>query len=107
MKTKKATKKKRKNKRYIKKGICKKTGKQIWYDQIEKRHFFRSYKRKGYGEKMKQSAIALSKEGVGYRAIGRLLNISHTCAYNWITAHCESLEKPTLPTVSEGIEFDE
>ena len=106
-KTRKTRKKTKKFKRYIKKGFCKKTGKQIWYDKLEKRHFFKEYSRRGYSSAKKKKAIALAQEGNGFRAIGRLLGISHTCAYYWVRDFCRSLQKPNLPSDCHTIELDE
>ena len=106
-KTKKQRKTKKKFKRYIKKGFCAKTGKQIWYDKKEEKHFFKEYAKRGYSKTRKKKAIKLSQEGVGFRAIGRLLDISHTCAYYWVRDFCNSLQKPALPTNCDVIEFDE
>lgn len=100
-------KKKKRFRRYIKKGFCKKTGKQIWYDKIEKRHFFKEYKRRGYSERRKKKAIELHGENVGFRAIGRMLHISHTTAYYWVRAYQERLQDPTLPAWSSEIQLDE
>lgn len=107
----KANKKKRKKtfrpKRYVKRGICRVTGKQKWYDKKEKKYFFKKYKERGYGEEVCKMAIKMSQEGIGYRTIGRLLNVSHVTVYNWINTFKKCLDKPELPEVCSAIEFDE
>lgn len=74
----------RKIKRYIKRGICPTTGKQKWYDKIEKRTFYKVYKKRGYSDIKKEKAVFLAQQGMGYREIGRALEISHVCVYYWI-----------------------
>ena len=106
-KTKPANKKKKKFKRYVKYGICDKTGKQRWYDKKEKKHFYKTYADRGHGDEMKKQAISLVSEGNGYRAVGRLLNISHTCVYYWVRDFCKTLNKQELPKNCSAIEFDE
>ena len=107
-KKKKANKKrKKKEKNIIKAGFCAKTGKQRWYNKETGKYFLKKYEKRGYSQTRKNKAIALSKEGVGFRGIGRLLNISNVCAYYWIREYCESLEKPELPKKCGTIELDE
>ncbi|MEI6243030.1 MAG: hypothetical protein WCP39_06470 [Chlamydiota bacterium] len=106
-KTGKARKKKKRFKRYIKKGFCDKTGKQRWYDKKTGKYFYKEYAKRGYGDVRKKKAIALAREGNGFRAIGRLLNISHTCAYYWVRDFCRTLQMPDLPKSCSVIEFDE
>ena len=106
-KTTKARKKAKKFNRYVKAGFCVGTKKQRWYDKQEKKYFFKEYEKRGYSNAKKKKAVALAKEGNGFRAIGRLLGISHTCAYYWIKSFCESLQKPDLPSQCNIIELDE
>jgi transposase-like protein len=108
IKKKKQRKKSKKSfKRYIKRGFCQKTGKQRWYDKLEKRFFFKEYSKVGYSNQRKNKAIALAKEGNSFRAIGRLLKISHTCVYYWVRSFCESLQKPDFPAGCDAMELDE
>jgi transposase len=106
-KEKKIVKKKKRGKRFIKYGICDKTGKQRWYDKKEKRYFYKEYKKLGYSYAKKKKAIQLASEGNGFRAIGRLLGISHVTAYNWVKDFCKTLDKPKLPEHCSVIELDE
>jgi transposase-like protein len=107
-KTTKARKKKKKFKRYVKAGFCAKTGKQRWYDKQEKKYFLKEYSKRGYSSVRKKKAIALAQEGNGFRAIGRLLGISHTCAYYWIRDYAKTLETQVVPVEPHmSIELDE
>ncbi len=107
-KTKKQGKRKKRFKRYVKCGFCQHTGKQRWFDKKEEKYFIKEYSKRGYSQTIKNRAIALFCEGVGHRAIGRLLDISHTCAYYWVREYCESLAKSDLSEFNgEVIELDE
>ena len=103
----KPNKKRKKIKKVIKRGFCKKTGKQIWYDKEKKKYFFKKYSRRGYSQTKKNKAVEMAKEGIGFRKIGRLLNVSHVSAYNWVKNFCNTLQKPTLPRKCKEIELDE
>jgi len=95
-KKKKARKSKKRFKKCVKAGFCHKTGKQRWYDKEKKKYFLKEYVKRGYSNVRKKRAIALAEEGNGFRAIGRLLKISHTCAYYWIRAHSEKIKMQTI-----------
>ena len=41
---------------------------------------------------IKRQALELYLEGLGFRSIGRFLNVSHVSVYNWIKAFGEELE---------------
>jgi len=41
---------------------------------------------------IKRYALQLYLEGLGFRAIGRILNFSHVSVYNWIRGFGEKLE---------------
>jgi len=108
IKSTKPNKRKKKFKRFIKKGFCKGTGKQRWYDKKEKKYFFKEYEKVGYSDRKKKSAINLAKEGNSYRSIGRLLNISYTCAFYWIRNYCKTLSLPVFDRKKKcSFELDE
>lgn len=62
-------------KRYRKDGIVR--GKQRYYCKSCGRRFINSDGRKRYSDQQKLAALALYKEGVGFRGIGRLLGIPY------------------------------
>jgi transposase-like protein len=63
---------------------------------------------KWYREETKRQALKLLYlEGLGFRAIGRLLNCSHVAVYQWIKQYGEKAQL-TLPTTElEVVEMDE
>lgn len=108
IKSTKTNKRKKKFKRYIKQGFCKKTGKQKWYDKKEKRYFFKDYSKRGYSDRKKNNAIKLAFEGNSFRSIGRLLNISYTCAFYWIRDYAKTLSIPIIDRTKKcTLELDE
>ncbi len=71
-------------------------------------HFTRSTP-KGEPVEKKRQAVHLYLEGLGFRAIARLLSISHVTAQVWIAKAAERLEQlvPLYPARAEMIELDE
>jgi transposase-like protein len=62
---------------------------------------------KGYREDVKQQALAMYLEGLGFRSIGRLLSCSHTAAYYWIRQYGEKSSLKVAGCKIEVIEMDE
>jgi len=62
---------------------------------------------KAYPEAIKAKAIALYLEGLGFRSIGRLLNVSNVSVLNWVRKAAQAL--PELPTNAfvDVVELDE
>ena len=52
----------------------------------------------------RQLALAMYLEGLGFRAIGRLLNVSHTAVFGWVK---QAGEKVELPVPDEQVEVAE
>lgn len=71
-------------------------------------HYTRSTPR-GEPVEKKRQAVQLYLEGLGFRAIGRFLKISHVTAQDWIALAAEHLETltPLYPARAELIELDE
>jgi len=69
------------------------------------------YKNCGYSTEkppeMKQAAINLYLEGLGFRAIGRLLKISHGTVYQWVKKLGESVELSKAESPVAVVELDE
>jgi len=61
----------------------------------------------GKPEKLKRDALVLYLEGLGFRSIGRFLNVSHVCIYNWIKEFGKKVENIRSSTGIEIIELDE
>lgn len=56
---------------------------------------------------MRRFALQLYLEGLGYRAIGRILNVSNVTVYKWIKAFGESVDLPKSEEPVEIVELDE
>jgi len=56
---------------------------------------------------MKQIAIGLYLEGLGFRAIGRILKISHGTVYQWVRKMGESASLPKAEKPVAVVELDE
>lgn len=64
---------------------------------------------KGYLQHFRFQAIRLYLEGINFRRIARLLQVSHVSVMNWVNAHADQL--PPAPTPKEEplhiLEMDE
>lgn len=61
----------------------------------------------GKPNKIKRDALILYLEGLGFRSIGRFLNISHVAVFNWIKSFGERLEEFRNTEDIEVVELDE
>ena len=61
----------------------------------------------GKPETLKKDALVLYLEGLGFRSIGRFLNVSHVCVYNWIKEFGKKVENIRSSTGIEIVELDE
>ena len=61
----------------------------------------------GKPEKLKRDALILYLEGLGFRSIGRFLNVSHVAVFNWIKSFGESIDEIRSEDKIEVIEVDE
>ena len=64
-------------------------------------------KLRGKDKSIKRQALALYLEGLGFRAIGRILGLSHVSVYRWIKSLGEKLEVIKEEKEIEIIEPDE
>ena len=62
---------------------------------------------RGINPAIKRQALQLYLEGLGFRAIGRILNCSHVAVYNWIKAYGESIKSIRSTASVEVVEMDE
>ncbi|MCO7332227.1 IS1 family transposase [Riemerella anatipestifer] len=71
--------------------------------------YFFSVEKKSDVKTLEQKRLALEMylEGLGFRAIGRLLNISYGTVYQWIKKWGESVELPKNEVPIEIVELDE
>lgn len=62
-----------------------------------------------YGDGMRQQAVKLHVDGLGYRRIARHLGVDHHSIMNWVQAHTDQL--PAAPVPAESplhiVEMDE
>ena len=63
--------------------------------------------RVGKPEELKRDALILYLEGLGFRSIGRFLNISHVSVFNWIKDFGGKLDEIRSSDKIEVIEIDE
>lgn len=61
----------------------------------------------GKPSKIKRDALILYLEGLGFRSIGRYLNVSHVAVFNWIKSFGERLEEFRNPEDIDVVELDE
>ena len=61
----------------------------------------------GKTSKLKRDALILYLEGLGFRSIGRFLNVSHVAVYNWIKGFGEQIELIRSSVGIEVVELDE
>ncbi|MRM86300.1 IS1 family transposase [Riemerella anatipestifer] len=71
--------------------------------------YFFSVEKKSDVKTLEQKRLALEMylEGLGFRAIGRLLNISYGTVYQWVKKWGESVELPKNEVPIEIVELDE
>jgi len=61
----------------------------------------------GKPEKLKRDALILYLEGLGFRSIGRVLNVSHVAVFNWIKGFGESINDIRSGDKIDVVEVDE
>ena len=61
----------------------------------------------GKSNELKRNALVLYLEGLGFRSIGRYLNVSHVAVFNWIKAFGEKLDEFRNSGEIEVVELDE
>jgi len=62
---------------------------------------------RGYGKSVKQQALEMYLEGLGFRSIGRLLNCSHVAVYYWVKAYGEKSSLKLAGSEIAVVEMDE
>lgn len=61
----------------------------------------------GKSNKYRRDALILYLEGLGFRSIGRFLNVSHVTVFNWIKAFGEKIDELRSSDDIEVVEIDE
>jgi transposase-like protein len=61
----------------------------------------------GKSNELKRNALILYLEGLGFRSIGRYLNVSHVAVFNWIKTFGEKLDEFRNSAEIEVVELDE
>jgi transposase-like protein len=61
----------------------------------------------GKSNELKRNALILYLEGLGFRSIGRYLNVSHVAVFNWIKTFGEKLDEFRNPAEINVVELDE
>lgn len=64
-------------------------------------------KLRGKDKSIKRLALELYLEGLGFRAIGRILKVGHVSVYRWIKAFGEGLEEVSSKEEVKIVELDE
>jgi transposase-like protein len=64
-------------------------------------------KRQGYSEKLRLQAIRMYVDGMGFRQIGRHLQVDHVTVMNWVKTFASRLDKAAVPKGAHVVEMDE
>ena len=64
-------------------------------------------KRHGYSEKLRLQAIRMYVDGMGFRQIGRHLQVDHVTVMNWIKRYASRLSETAVPKEAYTVEMDE
>jgi transposase-like protein len=70
-------------------------------------HFTVKLKSGAFAVDVKQQALNLYLEGMGFRAIGRHLQVSHVSVYRWIRAFGQQTPPLASHTAIDVVEMDE
>jgi transposase-like protein len=68
---------------------------------------FVEFGRPGYSSEFKEQALAMYLEGLGFRAIGRLLGVSNVAVLKWVRKAAQDLPPPESKAVVDVLEMDE
>lgn len=64
-------------------------------------------KKPGYSQAVRQMAVRMYADGLGFRQIGRQLELGHSTVMEWIKAHAEQLPDAPVPEEVDTVEMDE
>ena len=72
------------------------------------RQFLESYSDKGYDNRIKERCLKMYVNGLGFRAIERVMNVHHTTVINWVKQVARPLpDAPTAEEIPEIAQLDE
>ena len=63
--------------------------------------------KQGYSQEVRKLAVRMYADGLGFRQIGRQLEISHSTVMEWVKAHAEQLPDAPVPEEVATVEMDE
>ncbi len=92
-----------KSTKFVKDGMVK--GKQRY--QCHSCHYRYTVAYRGKGEHVKRYALMMYLEGLGFRSIGRILEVSHVAVYQWIKKFGGALEALKSTEEVKVVEMDE
>ena len=90
---------------YVKDGIV--TGRQRYACKSCQYHYTVTKRSGEKSPETRQLALDMYLEGLGFRAIGRLLHVSHTAVFGWVKQAGENVERPVTAAPVEVVEVDE
>lgn len=61
----------------------------------------------GYPEELRARAIRMYVDGMGFRQIGRQLQVDHVSVMNWVKAYAAGLPDAPVPEEADNVEMDE
>ena len=64
-------------------------------------------KKQGYSQKVRNLAIRMYADGLGFRQIARQLKLSHSTVMEWVKTHAEQLPDAPVPEEVDTVEMDE
>jgi transposase len=69
--------------------------------------FFVKPSQRGVASEIKEQALAMYLEGLGFRAIGRLLGVSNVAVLKWVRKAAQNLPQPEKSPIVDVLEMDE
>lgn len=80
-------------------------GKQNYICRDCDRQFVESYSRQGYSDEIKQQCLSIDVNGMGFRAIERVMGVNHNTAIIWVkqaASRCSNVpESEEIPEISQ------
>jgi len=64
-------------------------------------------KQHGYSDELRMQAVRMYVDGMGFRQIGRHLQVDHVSVMNWVKAYASQLPEAPVPDEAYTVEMDE
>jgi transposase-like protein len=64
-------------------------------------------KQQGYSNEVRFRAIRMYVDGMGFRQIGRHLQVDHVSVMNWVEDYASQLPDAPVPEMADTVEMDE